>query len=154
MESSVIDKKTALRLTTEAMHPRAKYSRDQREQAYFGFLDREELGSTGLGNGLALPHIRLAQCDQARLAFGLALNPIPWESVDNIPVRILVALIISDISNDGHLRFIAQLASSLADARTRGSLLGVKSTTDLMASVSMIGGGDWPDPRDVGSMCA
>jgi PTS system nitrogen regulatory IIA component len=85
-------------------------------------LEREQLGSTGLGKGIAIPHARVIQCEVSLAAF-LQLNQgIEFDSLDNQPVDLLFALVVPEKATQEHLELLAQLAAMFSDAHFRKQL--------------------------------
>jgi len=77
---------------------------------YNNLLNRERLGSTGLGNGFAVPHARLENLDHT-LGFFFRLNePINFESPDNIPVDLVFTIVIPEEATEEHLIILSSLA--------------------------------------------
>ena len=77
---------------------------------YNSLLNRERLGSTGLGNGFAVPHARLENLDHT-LGFFFRLNePINFESPDNIPVDLVFTIVIPEEATEEHLIILSSLA--------------------------------------------
>jgi len=83
---------------------------------YNNLLDRERLGSTGLGKGFAVPHARLADLDSAVGLFIKLENPINFEAPDNKPVDLVFAIIIPDHATDQHLQTLSALAKVFSQA--------------------------------------
>lgn len=80
-----------------------------------GLIEREILGSTGLGRGVAIPHGRLKECPQAIGAF-LKLNQgVEFDAPDRQPVDLLFALIVPEQCTDEHLEILALLAGLFSD---------------------------------------
>lgn len=73
-------------------------------------IERERLGSTGLGKGIALPHARITNLEQAQAVFIRLQDGIDFDSVDNQPVDLVVALLVPVDANEQHLKILAGLA--------------------------------------------
>ena len=84
--------------------------------------ERERLGSTGLGAGIAIPHCRITGLSQARLAFITLDNAINFDAVDNKPVDMLFCLVVPEACTDTHLQILAYLANMLSDQSTCSDL--------------------------------
>lgn len=94
------------------------------EQSIFRVLiERERLGSTGVGDGVALPHGRMADIDDAVLALATLVEPLDYQSPDNQDVRIVVGLLVPENANEAHLQLLANLAGLLSRADLREELL-------------------------------
>ena len=85
-------------------------------------LDRERLGSTGLGEGVAIPHCRLEDC-RAPAGALLRLNPpVDFDAPDGVAVDLLFALVVPDGERKRHLDILAALANTFAAAANRAAL--------------------------------
>ncbi len=97
----------------------------KRDEVFDALMERERLGSTALGKGVAIPHSRLPGLTRASIAMIKLDQGIDFDAPDNQPVDVLVALIVPDESNEEHLRILAGLAELLSDeaflARLRAS---------------------------------
>ncbi|WP_419812639.1 PTS IIA-like nitrogen regulatory protein PtsN [Bacterioplanoides sp.] len=85
-------------------------------------LGRERLGSTGIGEGIAIPHCRLKECDQA---FGVLLRlekPIDYDAIDRQPVDLVFALLVPEEATDEHLQILSMLARNFSEAEFRDAL--------------------------------
>jgi nitrogen PTS system EIIA component len=88
--------------------------------AVVGFLnDREELGSTALGAGVAIPHGRVKGLKQPIAAFIKLRNPIDFAAPDGEPVSILIFLLVPEKATQQHLEILSSIAQLLSDADTR-----------------------------------
>jgi PTS system nitrogen regulatory IIA component len=76
---------------------------------------REQLGSTGLGHGVAIPHGRSAAVAEPRAAFVRLQKPIDFGADDKRPVDLVAALIVPDHFTDQHLKLLAELAELFSD---------------------------------------
>ncbi len=96
---------------------------DADEQAICAALEaRERLGSTGVGEGVAIPHCRLNQCNQP---VGLLLKldqAVEFDSIDGHPVDLIFALLTPSEDADGHLAILSQLAALFNNADFRQAL--------------------------------
>ena len=96
-------------------------------------LERENLGTTGFGNGTALPHARLENLNQIYGFFAKLESPINFEAVDNRPVDLVFMLLSPDSSGADHLTALAQISRLLKDENTCEKLRNAKSTEELYA---------------------
>ena len=94
---------------------------------------REKLGSTGLGNGIAIPHGRLKHCDRTIASFIQLNNGIDYEAVDEIPVDLIFALIVPEESTNEHLQILAMLAKTLSTSKTVDDLRKSKSSSETFS---------------------
>ena len=84
-------------------------------------IGREKLGSTGFGNGIAIPHCRLAGCSAPLSAVLHLQTPIDYDAIDGAPVDLLFVLLVPEAATDAHLELLRQIASMLdrSDIRER-----------------------------------
>ncbi|MGV6849157.1 MAG: PTS sugar transporter subunit IIA [Marinibacterium sp.] len=80
-----------------------------------GLMERESLGPTGVGHGVALPHCRVADLDGVHGVFVLLEKPIEFGAVDRQPVDIAFALFAPDESSVDHLKALALVSRTLRD---------------------------------------
>ena len=83
---------------------------------------RERLGSTGLGEGCALPHARVPGLDCALAAFLRLEKGVDFDSPDREPVDLVIGLLVPEESTDEHLELLAGLARTLSDESVRTSV--------------------------------
>src|SRR5438552_4137235 len=83
---------------------------------------RERLGSTGLGHGVAVPHGRIKGLKAPLAAFVRLAEPIPFESPDGEPVKLLVFLLIPDHVTQQHLEILSEIAEMFSDDAFRSAL--------------------------------
>ena len=85
-------------------------------------LEREALGPTGVGNGVALPHARISGLDQVVGAFVLLDRPVNFDAVDRQPVDIAFGLFAPENAGVEHLKALALVSRTLRDASIREKL--------------------------------
>jgi PTS system nitrogen regulatory IIA component len=90
-------------------------------------LAREKLGSTGFGNGIAIPHCRLTGCPTPISALLHLDTCVDFEAIDGIPVDLLFVLLVPEAATDEHLELLRQIASMLDRADVRDRLRSAKS---------------------------
>jgi len=107
-------------------------------------IKREQLGSTGLGQGVAIPHGRIKHLKQAAGVFVRTLAAVPFEAPDNEPVRLLFVLLVPEHATDLHLQILSELAQVFSNRSLRDRLL---STSDVHQVVHLLAGQDDTDIR-------
>ena len=95
---------------------------------FTGLIERERLGSTGLGQGVAIPHARMKGCSQATGAFIKLAKGIDFDASDRQPVDLLFALLVPEHFTDEHLQILAMLASLFSDKLLCQQLRGAGSS--------------------------
>jgi PTS system nitrogen regulatory IIA component len=83
---------------------------------------RERLGSTGLGHSVAVPHGRIKGLKAPLAAFVRLADPIPFESPDGEPVKLLIFLLIPDQVTQQHLEILSEIAEMFSDETFRAAL--------------------------------
>ncbi|MGQ4880355.1 PTS IIA-like nitrogen regulatory protein PtsN [Billgrantia sp. LNSP4103-1] len=101
-------------------------------QEVFGrLIGRERLGSTGIGNGVAIPHARNPHCHSPVAAFLKLAEPIDFDAIDGEPVDLVFVLLVPEEADDTHLSLLSQVASVMNDSETRARLRKCKSQREL-----------------------
>ncbi|HEX5804512.1 MAG TPA: PTS IIA-like nitrogen regulatory protein PtsN [Azospira sp.] len=94
-----------------------------RATVFDSLFAREKLGSTGLGQGVAIPHGRIKGLKDARGAFLRLQTPVPFDSPDGKPVALLFVLLVPEQANELHLQILSELAQRFSDREFREALL-------------------------------
>lgn len=94
-------------------------------------LDREKLGSTGIGNGIAIPHGKIKGLDDMVISFGRSRMGIDFEAMDNKPAHLFFLLLAPEDSAGKHLKALAKISRILKDKDFRKKLMEAKSDADL-----------------------
>ncbi len=93
-----------------------------RSQVFDSLFAREKLGSTGLGQGVAIPHGRVKGLRDAIAAFVKMQNPIPFDAPDGLPVNFIFVLLVPERATDMHLQLLGELAQMFSDQTFRDKL--------------------------------
>jgi PTS system nitrogen regulatory IIA component len=96
-------------------------------------LERERLGTTGVGEGIAIPHGRLPQIDRVHGVFARLDEPIDFESIDDQPVDLIFLLLAPEDAGADHLKALARVSRLLRDPTTCKKLRGSDSRDALYA---------------------
>ena len=94
-------------------------------------LEREKLGSTGIGEGIAIPHGKLPDLKNVVCAFGRSRSGIDFEAVDNRPVHLFFLLLAPENSAGEHLKALARISRLLKDNHFRQRLLEAKDKKEI-----------------------
>ncbi|HIG36829.1 MAG TPA: PTS IIA-like nitrogen regulatory protein PtsN, partial [Oceanospirillaceae bacterium] len=92
------------------------------KHVFNALINREKLGSTGFGDGIAIPHCRLASCNQVTGALIRLANPIDFDAIDQQSVDLLFVLLVPLEATDEHLQILATLAGKFGQAEFRDQL--------------------------------
>ena len=94
-------------------------------------LERERLGSTGIGDGIAIPHGKLRDLDELILSFGRSVQGIDFDSMDGRPTHLFFLLVAPENSAGVHLRALAKISRLLKSAHFRKRLMDAESTEEI-----------------------
>lgn len=94
----------------------------ERAAVFESLFARERLGSTGLGDGVAVPHGRVKGIKHAIAAFIRLANPVPFDAPDGKPVSQLICLMAPESAAQEHLDILAEVAERLSDETLRQRL--------------------------------
>lgn len=127
------DKNAAIKELAAAISTSTKASEKQIADV---LMDREHLGSTGIGGGIAIPHGKLDLIESTVIGFGLSKSGVEYDSLDNKPVHIFFVLLTSENSTGNHLKVLAQISKLLKMDQFKNSLLTAGSVDDIHAIIS------------------
>jgi nitrogen PTS system EIIA component len=99
-------------------------------------LDREKLGSTGIGDGIAIPHGKLAGLEEMVVAFGRSRSGIDFDAMDGKPVHLFFLLMAPENSAGQHLKALAKISRMLKDGGFRKCLLAARTHDDLVRIIA------------------
>ncbi|HMF05826.1 MAG TPA: PTS IIA-like nitrogen regulatory protein PtsN [Methylocella sp.] len=102
-------------------------------EIFDALLQRERLGSTGIGAGIAIPHCRLAKAQKIFGIFARLARPIDFQALDNVPVDLICLLIAPDSAGADHLKALARMARMLRDPKIAANLRAARDVTGLCA---------------------
>lgn len=92
------------------------------QEVFSRLIGRERLGSTGIGQGVAIPHSRNPHCKAPIAGFLKLAEPIDFDAVDGDPVDLVFVLLVPEQADDAHLALLGQVAAVMNDADTRNAL--------------------------------
>ena len=101
------------------------------EQVFSALMSREQLGTTGLGNGIAIPHSRVPYCDEIIGALVTLDTPIDFDAIDSKPVDLFFVLIVPEVKTDEHVETLAKIAEMLNDEDFCYTLRHTQDSDDL-----------------------
>jgi PTS system nitrogen regulatory IIA component len=106
------------------------------EYIFERLLERERLGSTGLANGVALPHARMAGLEHAYGVFLRLAAPVDFDALDGQPVDLVFALLVPEEATDEHLQLLAELARLFSDPALCEQLRGCREPADAVRLIT------------------
>ncbi|WP_225072201.1 PTS sugar transporter subunit IIA [Desulfuromonas sp. CSMB_57] len=98
--------------------------------------ERERLGSTGIGDGVAIPHGKLKKLDQLLLSFGRSPKGVDFDSLDGKPAQLFFLLLAPEEAVGVHLKTLARISKLLKSAAVRQKLLTADSGEDIFRIIS------------------
>ncbi len=101
-----------------------------RSQVFDSLFAREKLGSTGLGQGVAIPHGRIKGIKDAVGALVRMREPIPFDAPDGAPVGLIFVLLVPERATDLHLQILSELAQMFSDQSFRERLRAAATEAD------------------------
>ena len=139
-ESSVIQdlraitKKGVLEELSHVLVERGKLP-DQ-EKVVEVLLEREKLGSTGIGDGIAIPHGQMKGIKELVISFGRSIKGVDFESIDNKPTHLFFLLVAPENSAGVHLKALARISRLLKDSSFRNRLMEARDRKDLFMIIA------------------
>lgn len=133
MSASVQSKKKALELIADTISLSVPSLRAH--DIFDGLVERERLGSTAIGHGVAIPHCRLEETDKALGCFIILKEGIDFDAEDHLYVDMLFSLIVPIDAKEAHLELLAQIAKLLRHENNRLYFYQAQSQEDLYQRV-------------------
>jgi PTS system nitrogen regulatory IIA component len=115
----------------ELVAPVAQLSGVSAEELVKVLLERERLGSTGIGGGIGIPHGKLKHLDNLIIGFGLSRQGVDFESLDGQPTRIFFLLVTPENSTGLHLKLLARISRILKNDPFKERLLQATSRDEI-----------------------
>ncbi len=126
------DKKGVLE---ELVEPVAHISGINHDNLVKVLMEREQLGSTGIGKGIGIPHGKLKTLDKLILGVGLSQQGVNFDSMDGRPTYIFFLLFTPENSTGLHLKLLAQISRILKNDLFRERLLAAKNTDEIITAI-------------------
>lgn len=104
-----------------------------REGLLSALLDREGLGSTGIGHGVAIPHGRCEELTEAMVVFARSDEEVDFDAIDGAPTRLFFLLVAPENGSNDHLHMLASIARLMKDSHIRDQLLGCETPGEALA---------------------
>lgn len=98
-------------------------------------LEREKLGTTAMGDGIAIPHARIESLDRLLASFGRSRQGVDFESVDGKPTHLFFLLVAPGREGSAHLLTLARLSRLLSSPEFRSRLMDAESGDDLFRAL-------------------
>ncbi len=108
----------------------------KRDELVEVLMERERLGSTGIGEGVAIPHGKLKDLDQLLICFGRSTEGIDFDSMDGKPAHLFFLLVAPENSAGIHLRALAKISRLLRSVSLRQKLFNARSRDEIFEIIS------------------
>lgn len=127
------DKTSALREVAQFLEQRGAIQ--DHAQLLQALLEREQLGSTGIGDNMAIPHAKSGEIDQIITVFGRSQAGIEFDSLDRKPVHYLFLLLAPTTSTGQHLKALAKIARLFKSATLREEILKAENSASIYSLI-------------------
>lgn len=128
-ELKAVTKEAALEELTAALPQRV--ARHDKAEMVRVLMARERLGSTGIGEGIAIPHGKIADLDELMISYGRSKKGLDFNAMDGKPVHLLFLLVAPENSAGQHLKVLARISRMLKDELFRKKLMKAASNDEL-----------------------
>ena len=122
------DKKSILE---ELVDPIARLKNADQDELVLVLMERERLGSTGIGSGIGIPHGKLKNLEELVLGFGLSRKGVDFDSMDGRPTHIFFLLMTPENSTGLHLKVLARISKILKNETFRQRLMGASNRDEI-----------------------
>jgi len=129
------DKWGVLEELTQVLIDKGQVPADCREDILAGLVEREELTSTGLGYGLALPHIKTNAVTKIQIVFGRSVRGIDFASLDGKPSHLFFLILAPSEMTTEYLKVISGISALMKDPDQRQRLFLAKSPEEILTSL-------------------
>ena len=119
----------------ELVAPVADIAEVQQEDLVRVLLERERLGSTGIGGGIGIPHGKMKNLENLVLGFGLSRKGVDFESLDGKPAHIFFLLVTPENSTGLHLKLLARISRILKNETFKNRLLEAGDRDEILGII-------------------
>lgn len=99
-------------------------------------MEREKLGSTGIGDGIAIPHAKIPGLADVLVSFGRSTKGVAFDALDGKPVHLFFLLVAPEHASGQHLKALAKISRMLKDTEFRTRLMDAPSRQDLYKAIA------------------
>jgi len=127
----VKDKETLLNKLVDLL--KDQVDRNQLESIRKAVFEREEIMSTGVGKGLAIPHGKASRIDDSYASFAILAEPVDYESIDEKPVQLVFLLVGPETKNSTHIKLLSRISRLMNNTSFRESLIECNSSEEILS---------------------
>lgn len=121
----------------ELVSPLAGLTHMDTKDLFRVLMEREQLGSTGIGEGIGIPHGKTKGIDTMVIGFGLSKRGVDFDSIDGKPTHIFFTLITPDQSTGLHLKLLARISKLLKREGFKDKLMNASSTEEILTIIKL-----------------
>lgn len=119
----------------ELVTPLAHITQMDHKDLFRVLMEREQLGSTGIGEGIGIPHGKIRGIESMVIGFGLSKRGVDFDSIDSKPTHIFFTLITPDQSTGLHLKLLARISKLLKREGFKDKLMNASSTEEILTII-------------------
>jgi len=127
--------RTKIEVLDELVAPVARLTAVDRDELVNVLLERERLGSTGIGGGIGIPHGKVKHLDNLIVGIGLSRKGVDFESLDGQPTRIFFLLVTPENSTGLHLKLLARISRILKNEPFKERLLQANNSSEIYSII-------------------
>ena len=128
-ELNSCDKKNVLDELSSFLEDKGEITR--KENLLVALIEREKLGSTGIGENVAIPHAKISEIDNIITVFGRSKNGVEFESLDQKPVNFIFLVMAPENSTGQHLKVLARISRLFKNPSLRESVLSANEADQI-----------------------
>ena len=107
-----------------------------KENLLNALMEREQLGSTGIGENVAIPHAKISEIDQIITIFGRSIKGIEFDSLDKKPVHFIYLVLAPAKSSGQHLKVLARISRLLKNKSLREAIMGAAEINQIYSIIA------------------
>jgi mannitol/fructose-specific phosphotransferase system IIA component (Ntr-type) len=130
-----IDRWQAIEALVDALVARGRIAGADRDAVVAAVRSREETMSTGVGNGIGIPHAAIAQVENVEGMLGISDHGIDFDALDGAPVHIVMLFVVPQQQFQEHLDTLADIARVLCDPTVRHAIQSARTPADVLAAI-------------------
>jgi nitrogen PTS system EIIA component len=130
-----LQSKDKIGILNEMVAPVARITGIDHKEIVRVLMERERLGSTGIGGGIGIPHGKLRNLEKLVLGFGLSRQGVGFESMDGYPTHLFFLLITPEHATDLHLKLLARVSRLLKKEPLKQMLMKATSADEIIAII-------------------
>jgi len=129
------DKWQAISELTDCLVSSGQVPGEQRDAVHTALVTRERSMSTGMENGIAIPHTSVSQVQHTAVALGIARGGVDFQAIDGRPTHLVILLVNPANQTRAHIRTLAEIARLLSSGELRSALVRSDSAADVLATI-------------------